>query len=324
MTNPCRRLRQLTAAVICLSFWACNSAPEIAGLGGTAGSSDKSASKKRSQGNLADEENSADGVLDPGGPDPQSETNEKVDYPEFKFAGDGQTSNNSRNFPTTSQIMTTVSATEFQVNQTAARVIVSSNSGAQRDADNDINNNSLGITKYVRPSREELVKFVDADGKSRQAPYVVFAKAFTNNRGKHWTFSDPLPVFPWPGKMSRYSSLDVKPGSWTARATGPDGSFDVTINVSKASTQGDTVTLLFETIIPTDSQGEQYEMLPFPKEARYDIDTVNQRISGISSVYWFFADSSQHSSRKREQTTITYRLCNVRKAGVETSVNSCP
>jgi len=307
-----------------MAFLACNAAPEIAGIGGAMGGSEKNPSKKRSQGNLSDDESSADGRLDPGEADPQSETNEKVDYPEFKFSGDGQTSNNSRNFPTTSQIMTTVSATEFLVNQTAARVIVSSNSGAQRDADNDINNNSLGITKYVRPTREDLVKFVDSEGKSRQAPYVVFAKAFTNNRGKYWTFSDPLPVFPWPGKMSRYASLDVKPGSWTARATGPDGSFDVTINVSKASTNGDMVTLLFETIIPSDQQGEQYEMLPFPKEGRYEIDTVNQRIASINSVYWFFADSSQHSSRKREQTTISYRLCNVRKAGVETQVNSCP
>jgi len=297
---------------------ACNSAPQIAG---GENSPFSGSGKKKDQKN--GDSNSDDSALDSGGDDPQGSSGENIDYPEFKFAGNGHTSNDSNQYTTTSQIVTSISATEFQVNQTQARVEVGNSTG-QRAADKDINETALGTTRYVRPTRQQLRSFVDASGRTKQVSYVVFATGFTNNKNETWTFSEPLPVFPWPGKVSRYTALDSGPASWTSRASSGSTSFDVTITVSRNGAAGERTSLQFESNIPTDQNGELYERLPFPKRAVYVIDTQNQRIQSIDSTYMFFADSNEHSSRRREQTTMMYRLCQETRAGTTTVVNPCP
>jgi len=253
-----------------------------------------------------------------GTPEPDA----AIVYPEFAFAGLGSTSNDGDGHETTSRIETRSSETDFTVNQVQARVDVN-NSRGQKTADEDIRASALGPTNYRRPNREERARFVDQDGRTRIAPYAMFAIGFVNNKGHQFTMDSPLPVFVWPGKQTRFAALSSGSRSWSATVTGQGKSIPVDITVSRVGGVGDEIVVQFDTLIRTDQAGELYELLPWPKTAKFTVNVAQQHIAAIDSNYVFFADSNRYSSRRLEQTNMNYRLCTVKRGTAVQSVGGC-
>jgi len=183
---------------------------------------------------------------------------------------------------------------------TAVRFIVKQD---QKKADQKAEE-SKGPRTFMRPTVSELKNTSGFNN----ASFTLYTKQ-TLKKGVTTTLSHPLPMFPRPGKRSRYSELDGGPLTWTATMNGTNTAMVV---VSKVSETSNRYTLKYTLTIEGDKYGELYKAFPISKEAVYEIDTENQRIISIVMTEWW----KNSDENKRESGTTTHKLCKQIKAGV--------
>jgi|GEM_PF-4699733 len=296
-------------------------APTVNNISGTKNKKKKKSSDDSDTASL-DEGESADVFKDYGkSEDPAAATEEVVEFPQFKFLGNGQTSNDGKGYATTSLIVTELKMDTFLLDQKDANVTVPSK---QDQATADIREKAVGITTYTRATLPERKKIVDSAGKPANVPYVIFAKGVRDVKGVEYTFSSPLPVFPFPGVKARFSEILGGSVTWKATVTGNGHVFDVSMNVTAVDVSEDVVRMIITTEIPSDTDGKLYEMFPPAKRAEYTLITTSKRVSGMRMTYWFFADASSYSSKRKETVEMTYGLCTVTKSGTTEQISSCP
>jgi hypothetical protein len=302
---------------------ACSGGTQIASptVESLSGSDAKKKKKKDTSSSLDDGD--ADNVFKDYGKstDPAAAVEEVKEFPKFKFLGNGQTSNDGKGYATTSLIVSELKTDTFMLDQQDANVTVPSK---QDQATADIREKAVGKTVYKRSTIEERKNIVDASGKSNSAPYVIFASGVTDVKGNQFTFSSPLPVFPFPGVKARYAEVIAASAGWKATVTGGGQTFDVTMTVSAVDVADDVVRLIITTEIPSDTDGRLYEIFPPAKRGEYTLVTTSKRVTGMRMSYWFFADASSYSSKRKETVEMTYSLCTVTKDGTTEQITSCP
>lgn len=253
--------------------------------------------------------------------DPAAATEEVQEFPKFKFSGNGSTSNDGKGYSTTSLIQSELSLDTFLLDQQDANVQVPRN---QDQATADIRAKAVGKTIYKRTSIPERKNIVDSAGKPANAPYVIFANGVTDVKGTVFSFSSPLPVFPFPGVKARYADVIASPVTWKATVTGGGQTFEVQMTVAAVDVSSDIVRMTITTNIPADTNGFLYELFPPSRVGEYTINTDLKRVAGMRMTYWFYADGTKYSSKKKESVDMTYTLCSVTKAGSTEQIATCP
>ncbi len=257
----------------------------------------------------------------PGGDDGAGESGSR---PVFNYRGRGLVHHESDRFSSTSTIVTSMSSAELRIDQTARTIDLKGKGGAdeQRKVDQDIRTQSVGVTVYQKATPSER------SAMSNNFPLAIYATGVRVPRGWSWKFSAPLPVFPWPGKRSRYTALDNGPVSWDATLTctgcpkhslaALNGPFPVTVTASKISESGGEITIKFETVINESSvanaaRGTWYHGLPLPRSGTYVIDTNRGMIRSIETLHLRKRDESGSGqlSGPVENSTMLYRICSV-------------
>ena len=263
-----------------------------------------------------DDDGSSSGSLDASDDDGEVEDVEIV-FPDLDFKGDGHSTCKGKSYTSLAGITTKLSKTELDINLHRNRVIVDDK--AQDKADKQIAR-SRGHTIYDRLSDQELKDLRD-DG-FESARFAIFARGVEKQaQQQQYSFSEPLPVFPWPARASRYEDLDDGPMSWSASVSGHK-SFNVTITVSKESEVGDKVKLKFRLDISGDSAGELYEEFPIPREAIYEINTESRDVRSIDSTNLYFGNESCESNSK-ETVKMFYKLCKKTTEGDVEDIGPC-
>lgn len=293
------------------------------------GADEKSGDEKDGPGDESDESGTDEIEIDAQDVDV---TDSIIEYPKFDFKGAGYTTYELKDKLTMRMdIQTEMDEASLSVNTTAAKVECGKKSGCdQKDVDKKVNSNSLGANLYARVSKNEI-KDMKKEGKDIPS-YAIFAKSARSKQGINFVFSAPVPVYPWPGKASRYESLDAGPQSWTASVTadvhipnhpdvdlkdaredGPDlersrraiKTFDVTVTFSKVTATDGEVRVKMDVTLPADNKRVLYEYFPMPKTTEYVIDTETQNIMQVHMTSWSNGDRSQDA----EESVLTYKIC---------------
>jgi hypothetical protein len=286
-----------------------------------------------------------DDETDKGGDDEENPQPEVIEYPQFDFKGSGYTTYELKDrLAMRMDIRTEMDESILSLNTTTAKVECGRKDGCdQRDVDKKVNASSLGANVYTRISAGEI-RDMKKNGENVPS-YAIFAKAARSKQGVNFSFAAPIPVYPWPGKISRYEDLDRGPRSWTtsvtadvyipnhpdvdmkqARDNGPNlekngraiKTFDVTVTFSKVSTAGGEVKIKMEIYIPKDYKRMLYEYFPMPRVTEYAIDTDAQNIMQALMTSW----SNGDRSKDPEESVLTYKIC-TRKTSRETKEFSC-
>jgi|GEM_PF-2718499 len=311
------RLNHSLTVIICLLFLAgCESGSQIA-----APSSEPPSPKPKppqsTQGSDASTDDAPPTMIEPDV------------YPSYTFSGIGSMTYDSDTFQSTSSIETTVSEEELVITQSRRTVDLRGKGGSdkQREADDKIRRQSIGPTKYRRSTVAEK-RTLGEDN----VPYVIFASGVTTVSGRSYTFSSPVPVFPIPGKESRYGDLN---GTKTFRSevscTGcPMASkFAINVSVTKLSAGGGKVSLKFETSIEAQGIvggiGAAYHGFPLAKTATFVIDTEKSLLMSLDSLHLFLQNEASNgaASGPEERSTMAYKICSFDK-GTMSEKFTCP
>lgn len=261
-----------------------------------------------------------------------------VDYPQLGFRGNGYTTYKLKDkLAMKMDIETQLNDVQLSIETTSAKVECGDKSGCKQDeVDAKVKATSIGANIYGRITKNEIKKL---KGESYQLPsYAIFSNKVRGKNGINFTFTKPIPVYPWPGSMSRYDDLNSSPGSWTTTVTAdqyvPNSSdltlqeaqdkgpsleksgkairqFDVTVTVSKVASSGENMTLKIETTIPADKKRALYEHFPLPRSSEYKINTESKQITEVLTTNW----SNGDKSKEAEESVLTYKICTSKTKG---------
>ncbi len=269
-----------------------------------------------------------------------------VDYPRYGFRGNGYTTYKLKDkLAMKVDLETQLDEGQLSINTTAAKVECGDKNGCEQDdVDKKINATSLGANVYNRITKTEAKILKNADYKL--PGYAIFSKSVRGKNGISFTFSKPLPVYPWPGSKSRYEELGLSAETWTVTVTADryvptagdlsieeaqeDGTsleksgkvtkqFEVTVTVSKISSNGADLVLKIETTIPADKDRVLYEHFPLPRSSEYKIETDSNRITEVLATSWAHGDRSKEA----EESVLTFKICTSKSKG-ETLDFPCP
>lgn len=262
----------------------------------------------------------------------------EVDYPQLGFRGNGYTTYKLKDKMVMKvDLETLLDEDQLSVNTTSAKVECGDKNGCEQDdVDKSVNATSLGANVYNRITKSEAKTLKNAD--YSLPAYAIFSKSVRGKNGISYTFSKPLPVYPWPGSKSRYEELGMSPESWTITATADRyvpttgdisiqkaqdvgdsleksgkvlRQFDVTVTVSRISGTGADVILKIETTIPADKNRVLYEHFPLPRSSEYKIDTESNRITEVLTTSW----SNGDKSKEAEESVLTFKICTSKLKG---------
>jgi hypothetical protein len=233
-------------------------------------------------------------------------------FPRLELAGTGKTKC-KEDLATTTRIATEMTAAEMTVTRTDAHVacwrdnewldiLLGVGGCDQAELDAKVRADVLGTSRYRRATKEER-QAMRASG-TTPPPYAVLAMGVTSHKGVAWQFDKPLPVFPWPAPLARYTDLDQGPQTFRATAVGPK-TVTLAVKVEKVETTGTLVKLRFTTSINNDVDRNAFHDFPMPRTATYQIDTTTRDVRAIDSTDWFTDQACQGSG----VVQMTYRLC---------------
>jgi len=269
-----------------------------------------------------------------------SSEEDTLEYPQLTFNGRGYTTYKLKDrLAMTLGIETRLDKTELTIETKTARVDCGNKSGCkQKDVDASVNANSIGANTYYRSSAGEL-KNLKKDG-FNVATYAIYAKSVKGRNGITFTFDKPIPVYPWPAAMSRYSALDRGSETWTTKVTA-DRHIPLTSNISldeatrngevheragnarkiftismvvskQPGTTNNEIKLTFDFTINEDRDRLAYNYFPIPKTSTFTIDTQKRDIISANMVNWSHGDKSERA----EESVLDYMLCSKTTSGV--------
>ncbi len=248
-----------------------------------------------------------------------------IEFPQFKFNGEGRGPCKDKNYPVVMNVTTTYSEDSLEIRKEHSRVICSDkyfkdgypDGKCEESANSPAKLARRNVTNtFVRLSKDEL-KQAKEDGVDI-VPYAVFAKEVRISDGRVLTFSKPLPVGIVPAAKGRYKDIDSK--SWQATVSG-SASFDVVIEISLGSSGGGSAELQMTSTIPqAGANWSMYDDWVLPTAATYSIDTEEATITGIKSRSK--QSGGGDKCNKYEESSMTLTLCE-RIQGGETTAGSC-
>lgn len=236
---------------------------------------------------------------------------QEIEYPAFHYNGRGVSTCDGDNLTITTNLQTAMTREVLEVQRLNTYVHCDGRCGDEANKPENLAKANVHNV-FAKPTKDEMHQLKDAGFDF--ASYGIFAKASTRrNDGLAWTFSQPVPVFPWPAPTVRYDALSAGPKTWSTVATAGGRQLHVTVQVEKTAQQGDVVTLKFTTTIAEGNDDwTLYEAFPLPREATYIIDAKAKTIAGFHSVG--LRDGGKHCDDK-ESSAVDFKLCDRIKGG---------
>jgi hypothetical protein len=247
---------------------------------------------------------------------------EDVEYPGFRFTGNGGATCNGGTGPTQSGFNSTMDGGIMTIQTTRAYMQCGNIDKCDEGKANEEISQSIATNTYSRVSDKQLEELEDAEGFT-WGRYAVFAsgvdhKKLNGNEPRQFTFSKPLPVFPFPAAASRFKPLETIK-SWTATTSG-SAVMTVTVTMLVLSSSESQVVVKMVTTIAEDRNRELYELFPLPRESTYTIDTQKKQIARIDVLNWFLGNKCDD---RPEQVTMAYDVCEKNSKGVIENYRSC-
>jgi hypothetical protein len=236
----------------------------------------------------------------------------KIEYPLLGFKAKG-TTYCQESLPTESTVETKLSETKLEIKRVSVKVNCYQKSGPfgsgkcnQTEFDQKINSESLGTITFTRANAEDLAK-MKKDGVKPPA-YAILASKVVTHKGLEYSFSQPLPIFPWPAVKSRYDAIDDEEQVFTADVSG-EKNVSVSVAIKMIDSTDDTVTLQFVSTINGSEDRSLYDKFPIPRMAIYTVSTTEKDVRSFEATDWFHHKDCPHNG----QTNLSYKLCSKEK-----------
>ena len=224
----------------------------------------------------------------------------QIEYPKFKFVGDGTTTCKGDSYPTVGHVLTSIDEKSLTMDLKYAKLHCGSKceDRAQEEIDR-----AKGPTVYRRLTQEEKDSW---QGKVDMGAYAFFATAVeAETSGKHFDFEKPIPIYPFPGPASRYEVLRESK-RWTTKVSGI-ASFTLHVDLQVLSPKGaKNIRLKITTTIDEDQAGELYELFTMPKEAIYELDSESREAITLDSKDLY---NGQNCKDRLEEVRMRYTMC---------------
>jgi hypothetical protein len=252
------------------------------------------------------------------GTQPESESEaEPTSYPLMSFTGRGNLDHRNGSADVVQKISAVMDKATLTV---SVQQFLAEGGDNKSDVNKEIEKQT-GDTVYKRIDRSQTsANLVGLPGES----FLIRSKSFEDRRGgKIVSFSvisgDPLPVLVVPAVESRYDELSQSPIRSTSVIQTGTKTINVSTTISGQKMGTGQYKMTIDYLIPEDQAGELYGMLPMARSTDYGIDTINKRISSITtrSVY------NDDDNERARAINIGFNLCKSIQDGKIQNFASC-